>query len=86
MSDINFITDGAVERVCARRRHDGEVLREGFAQKAKHLQDDAERSLDYCRDMVRGRYDVTDELQELEAFANGLLLAVLLLKHQAKAE
>ena len=83
MSDINFITDGTVERIVAPRsikQHVEDIRRECLKSKLKHLADDCEVAQDYCRDLMRSGADVSEELSELETTARGLLFVVLLLK------
>jgi hypothetical protein len=80
---IVIVTDRSIERIADQRAHRERVLREGLKNKAKWLQNDAEQITDYCRDLIRGGHDVAEELEELETFARGLTLAVLLLKREA---
>lgn len=82
MSDFAFLEPKEIDATAHRRSHWCGVVREAFANKAKHLQDDAEQATDYCRDLTRAGFDATEELKELEVFANGLLLCVLLLKRE----
>lgn len=86
MSDVNFVTDGTVERICRDRKTRHDSLREGFAQKIKHAQNHAEGATDYLRDLIKSGADVTEELREAELFAHSLSLVVLLLKRNCKPE
>lgn len=84
MSDFAFLDrDQAIDAIAARRERYESVLREGFANKAKWLQNDVEQLQDYTRNLMRAGFDATEELNELETFANGLMLVALLLKREA---
>lgn len=80
--DINFITDGTLERIFARRRTILDIRREGFRIKLKHINADSESMVDYCRDLKRSGADVSEELKELEGIGNGLLLLAMILKRE----
>lgn len=82
MSDLNFVTDGTIERICRDKRTREDALREGLAQKLKHTQNHAEGITDYLRDLIKAGADVSAELKEAEAFAHSLALVVLLMKRQ----
>jgi len=57
-----------------------QIRREGLRLKMKHMHNDAERALEYARDMHRAGNDIAEELKEFVAFANSLLLVVGLLE------
>ena len=40
---------------------------------------------DYCRELVKSKYDATEELKEAETIINALLLVVLLLKREQQS-
>lgn len=82
MSDVNFVSDGTLDRILARRQHLSDVLREGFRQKLTHIADDCEKATDYCRNLMKAGGDVSDELDELETTARALLLVALILKRE----
>lgn len=65
-----------------RAQHTEDVRREGLRQKIKHMQNNAERAHEYLIDMTRAGSDVTEELQELDIFANGLLLIIALRRRE----
>src|SRR5690348_12930446 len=77
MTDLNFVTDGTLLRVLRRRtqqEHHQDILRSCLKHKLKHIANDTERAVDYCRGLIRAGGDATDELKELECAGNGLLL------------
>jgi hypothetical protein len=78
--DLSFVD--RMDEILARRDHYAEVLREGFRQKLKHLQNDGEQSIDYARHLIRADADVTEELKELDVFANSLLLVLALMRRE----
>ncbi len=80
MTNLNFITDGTIERLCAQRNRRAEVLRECFNNKISRIQDDAEAMTDYCRDMQRAGIDARPELTEAENYLKSLLLLVGIMK------
>lgn len=82
MSDVNFVTDGTIERICRDKKTREDAMREGFQQKLKLAQDHSEGATDYLRDMVRAGIDVTEELKQAEAFSRSMTLIVLILRHQ----
>lgn len=86
MSDVNFVTDGTIERVCSRQQQYQDILRESFRQQLKHVANDVEKATDYCRHMKLVGADVTEELKELETTAHGLLLVAGLLKLEQERE
>lgn len=75
--------DLVAERIEHYRNREIERLREGFRRSISHLQDDAEKMTDYCRRLIREEADVSEELNELRAGINGLLLVVALLQREA---
>lgn len=85
MSDLNFVTDGTIERVCAQRSRRHEVLREVFTHRLSRLQDDAERMTDICRDLIRAGANPTEELKEAETFIKALSLLLMVLQREAQA-
>jgi hypothetical protein len=88
--DLNFITDGTIERVIApktwqRRRIEDEC--EFFERNLHHAFNYAEAALDNCKSLARLGCPMFDRLEEVETYVRGLLLAVLLLQSQhAKVE
>lgn len=86
MSDVNFVTDGTIERICRDKKTREDVLREGLTQKLKHMQNHAEGATEYLRDLIKAGADVSEELKEGELFAHSFMLVVLLLKRNCKPE
>lgn len=84
--DLNFVTDGTLERIAARRNHVEELRREFFRERLKMIATDTEQAVDYCRDLILSGADTSEELTELETTARGLLLVALLLKREQGAE
>ena len=85
--NFNFLTNGTLDRadpIEQRRRHMAEIRREGFRQKIKHIADDTEQAVDYCRDLMRSGADVTEELKKMQVTANGLMLVAALLQREAE--
>jgi hypothetical protein len=60
----------------SRKQHMADIRRECFKHKLSHLNDDAEKAIDFVRDLRRGGEDVTAELSELEGVAYALLLVI----------
>lgn len=87
-ADLNFVTDGTIERVCARRSRWEETLRDCAKHDLSLALDYAEAAMDHCRAMQRSKFDATTELAETETFLRTFLLAVLLMqgKHESQAE
>lgn len=83
MSDFAFLEEPAPVR--SRQQHTEDVRRESFKHALKTLANDAERAVEYCRDLMRSGADVSDELDELETTARGLLLVALLLRRESKS-
>lgn len=81
MSDFAFL-ERTTDEPARRRQHVEDIRREYFKGKLKHIADDTEKAVDYCRDLIRAGSDVKDELAELETTARGLLLVALLLKRE----
>lgn len=85
MSDINFVSDGTLERILAPRSRQ-QVLRdialEGFKHKLSHLRNNCEQMETYCRDLIKSGGDPTEELKELEQTGHALVLVALLLKRE----
>ncbi len=80
--DLNFITDGTLDRVLRRRKDHAEVLRECFKHSVERIHNDVEAMTDYCREMVKHRVDATEELQDAETTIKAMLLVVLLLQRE----
>ena len=84
---VNFVTDGTLDRIIeprSRTQHMEDIRRECFRHKIKHLSDDAECAADFCRDLMQSGADVTEELNELQIAANGLMLVAALLNREAE--
>lgn len=77
--DLSFADRLPLERIIAR---EADAQRESFRQSIKHLHNRAEATLDYAGKMIRAKSDVSEELDELETLARGLLLSVLLWKRE----
>ena len=86
--NLNFITDGTIERICAQRNRRAEILRECFTNQLKHIQDSSEAMTDYCRDMQRAGIDARPELNEAETYLKSLLLlvGVMKLEHERRQD
>ncbi len=80
--DLNFVTDGTLDRVLRRRNHHAEVLRECFKHSIERIHNDVEAMTDYCREMVKHNIDATEELKDAETTIKAMLLVVLLLKRE----
>lgn len=81
MSEFAFLNRN-IERIRADKQRMEEIRRDGLKRKLKHLSDDCEQAQDYCRDLIRSGADVSEELNEMETTARGLLLVALLLKRE----
>ena len=82
-SVFSFLDKPDADPVARRRQHIEEIRRESFRHKLKHVANDSEQAVDYCRDLIRSGADVSEELDELICAANGLLLVAALLKREA---
>lgn len=80
--DLNFITDGTIERICAQRNRREEVLRECFSHDLKLAFDYAEAAMDHCRDMKRARFNTTEELAEARVTLEAFLVAVMAMQRE----
>ena len=80
--NLNFVTDGTLDRICAQRQHRHDVFRESLRNKLKDIAADTEKATDYCRCLVKAGADVSIELDELESTARGLLLVAWLMKRE----
>ena len=81
MSDFAFLDTPPKQRT--RQEHYNDIQRESLKRKLKHIADDSEQAVVYCRSLIRGGADVSEELDELTCTANGLLLVAALLKREA---
>lgn len=82
MSDFAFLDRPLPTR--SRKQHMEDIRRDAFKKRLLLIADNSEEATDHCRDMIRAGSDVTEELNELETTARGLLLLALLLKREAK--
>jgi hypothetical protein len=64
-------------------REDNDRLREFIARHLKRMANHGEQAADYARILLRSGADVSDQLNEMEATANALLLTALLFKREA---
>ena len=81
--DLNWITDGTADRctleaVEKRRNRRVEDELELFRRNMHHAFNYAEAALDNCRVLARNNYRIFNELEEVETYVRGLLLAVML--------
>lgn len=80
--DLNFVTDGTLDRILRQRNHHAEVLRECFRHSVDRVHNDVEAMTDYCREMVKADYEATEELEEAETLIRAALLVVLILQRE----
>ena len=85
MSNLAFVTNGTLDtQPRSRRQHMADIRRECFRHKLKHLDDDCENAVDFCRELMQSGEDVSEELEQLETAARGLLLVAGLLKRETE--
>lgn len=86
MTDLVSFDQALLDERAARsqrqRAHHQHVLRECFKHKLKHIADDTEAMTDYCREMIRAGYDVSEELEHAETIIKAELLAVKVLQRE----
>ena len=83
MTDFSFLLkDDRVTAAARRRQQIEDIRRESLKHKLKHIANDTEQAVDYCRDLIASGADVSDELKELEQTGYGLALVALMLKRE----
>jgi hypothetical protein len=70
----------------SRKQHMADIRRECFKHKLAHLNDDAEKAVDFVRDLMRAEEDVTSEINQLDLMATELLLVIGVLRLQIERE
>ena len=90
MTDLNFITDGVIdrhdstiERIRAQRARREEILRECFKHDLKLAFDYAEAAMDHCRDMIRAGFETKEELAEARVTLEAFLVAVMAMQRES---
>lgn len=88
MNDFSFCTpmtrdEERLEEIRDRIKRTEDARREGLRIQMKNMKNNAERVIDYLRDLQRGKSDVTEEFKEFEAFGHSVVLMVALLKREA---
>lgn len=81
MSDFAFLNREVPKRT--RAQHIEDVRREFLKLNLKRFTNEAEKLQERFRDLIASGADVTDELNELDTTANGLMLVLALLRKSA---
>ncbi len=81
--DLNWVTDGTIDRIAQRRQHMEDIRRDAFKRRLKAIADEVEEANAHCRALICSGADVSKELLELETIANGLLLVAGILRLKA---
>ncbi len=84
MSDLNFVSDGTIDRIAQRKQHMEDIRRDAFRRRLKAIADECEEAMDHCRALIRAGSDVSEELKELDETGAGLQLVAKLFKLEAE--
>lgn len=83
MTDLSFITDGTIERICGQRERRQDMFREIAKRKLHHVFLDAEQARDALRAVIVAGGGIDDELEELRQLINDMALMTALLEREA---
>lgn len=77
--NLNFVTDGTLDRIINRRRQFNDIQLEVLRRKIGHMEADAKEALRYLRALYRDGVDVSEELREISGLRAAIELDLLLL-------
>ncbi len=80
--DLNFITDGSIDRILQRRSHREAILRNCAKHDLDLSLNYAEAALDHLKDMRRAKYNVTEELKDTRVMLEAYLVAVMAMQRE----
>ncbi len=80
--DLNFITDGSIDRILQRRSHREAILRNCAKHDLDLSLNYAEAALDHLKDMRRAKYSVTEELKDTRVMLEAYLVAVMAMQRE----
>jgi hypothetical protein len=86
MSDLNFVTDGTIDRIACQRAHREAILRDCAKHDLKLSLDYAEAALDHLRDMQRARFSAVEELKDTRVTLEAFLVAVMAMQREEGVE
>lgn len=72
--DLNFVTDGTLDRIFAHRRSRADDLREWLKFDLERIQDYAERVTEHSRELCKLGVDCTEELKAASEYLSGVAL------------
>lgn len=84
--DLNFVTDGTIDRICSQRTQRHELLQECFKHNIKRAFDYAEAALDHCGSLQRAGFGTIEELDEAEVLLKAFLVQVMALRRAQGGE
>ncbi len=80
--DLNFITDGTIDRILQRRSHREAILRNCAKHDLDLSLNYAEAALDHLEAMRRAKYNVTEELKDTRVTLEAYLVAVMAMQRE----